>query len=77
METTTCDIYAVYERETRAGTKFDVFPRVPTDSLMAPVFSTFDAHAAAQCRRAQEQRRPVTLTWQETRYGREIVTVQA
>lgn len=56
--------------------KFDVIPALAVGQLGAYSYETFDALKASLCDQAAKQGFPIELTWKDSRYGREIVSVK-
>ena len=56
--------------------KYDVTAELPPGSSWAPTFETFDPLKATLCDRARIKGWSVQIGWKDSRYGREIVTVE-
>ena len=55
--------------------KYDIVAALPPGSSWAPQFETFNVLQASLCERAMLKGWSVRIGWKDSRYGREIVTV--
>lgn len=76
MPMVTFKVADVLPRPTRAGQKWDVIPALEPGQLSAHSVATFNSFKASLCERAKALNVAVRIGWRETRYDREIVTVE-
>lgn len=84
MPITTIAVASVTDRPVRSThlwdqrklVKYDVQAAMEPGQGFAPLYETFDPLKASLCLRAKQTGSRVTIGWRETKYGRDIITVE-